>query len=302
VAVDSVVVVGDVITDIIVNPKGPIAWGSDTQSDIRPVPGGSGPSQAAWIATSGIPTYFVGRVGLDDIGRSEGELRDFGVEPILAVDHELATGVLVTIITEGGERSFLVDRGANRHLTRTDMPDHLLNRAGILHLSGYSLFEPIPRTAALDYAKKARSLGVQISVDPSSAGYLRQVGPQNFLEWTRGMHICFPNTDEAEVLTGCHDPESQIAALTRYYDLVVLKRGRDGAMAGNAAGERWQAAAKPVNVVDTIGAGDAFFGRFISAYFRGLPMTVCLQEAVAAGTLSTTLIGGRPPRPERVEP
>ena len=300
--VDSVVVIGDVITDIIVNPKGPIAWGSDTLSEIRPVPGGSGPSQAAWIATTGVPTYFIGRVGADDLGRCEGELRDFGVEPILAVDPELPTGVLVTIITAGGERSFLVDRGANRHLTRGDMPDHLLNRAGILHLSGYSLFEPIPRAGALDYAHKARSLGVQVTVDPSSAEYLRQVGIENFLAWTKGMHICFPNTDEAEVLTGSRDPEIQIATLARNYDLVVLKRSKDGAIAGNAAGERWQTSTQQVNVIDTIGAGDAFFGRFASAYFRGQPMNACLQEGVRAGTLSTTLVGGRPPRPERVEP
>ena len=300
--VDSVVVIGDVITDIIVIPKGPIAWGSDTLSDIKPVPGGSGPSQSAWLATTGVPTYFIGRVGIDDLGRSDGELRDFGVEPILAADPELPTGVLVTIITPGGERSFLTDRGANRNLGRADMPDHILNRAGILHISGYSLFEPTPREAALDYAQKARGLGVQITVDPSSAGYLREVGVDNFLAWTKGMHICFPNVDEATLLTGSADPETQIAALTKNYDLVVLKRGKDGAMAGNAAGELWSAAAKKVTVTDTIGAGDAFFGRFVSAYFRGLPMAVCLRDAVDAGTLSTTLVGGRPPRPERIAP
>jgi len=302
VAVDSVVVIGDVITDIIVRPKGPIAWGSDTLSDIKPVPGGSGPSQAAWTATSGVPTYFIGRVGIDDLGRSEGELRDFGVEPIIAVDHELPTGVLVTIISAGGERSFLTDRGANKHLCRDDMPDHLLNRAGVLHLSGYSLFEPTPREAALDYAQKAKSLGVQVTVDPSSAEYLRQVGTDNFLAWTKGMHICFPNADEAEMLSGSRDPEVQMSTLARNYELVVLKRGVDGAMAGNAAGERWRATTKKSDVMDTIGAGDAFFGRFVSSYFRGQSMNACLRDAVEAGTLSTTLVGGRPPRPERVEP
>ena len=301
-AVDSVVVIGDVITDIIVWPKGPVAWGSDTLSDIRVVPGGSGPSQSAWLATSGVPTYFIGRVGLDDLGRSEGELRDFGVEPILAVDPELPTGVLVTIITTGGERSFLTDRGANRNLARGDMPDHILDRAGILHISGYSLFEAVPRAASLDYARRARELGVQVTVDPSSAEYLRHVGPENFLAWTKGMSICFPNTDEAALLTGESEPEAQIAALAKNYGLVVLKRGKDGAMAGNAAGERWSVATRKVNVIDTVGAGDAFFGRFISAYFRGLPMNVCLKDGVETGTLSTTLVGGRPPRPERIGP
>ncbi len=75
-AADSVLVVGDVITDVIVQPRGPIAWGSDTHADIRPMPGGSGPNQAAWLGTHGIRTQFAGRAGAHDLGVCESELRD----------------------------------------------------------------------------------------------------------------------------------------------------------------------------------------------------------------------------------
>ena len=301
VALDSVLVVGDVFTDIIVRPQGPILRGSDTRATIQPIPGGSGPNQAAWLATAGVPTFFIGRVGAHDLGQSEAELRDFGIEPVLAADPDLPTGMLVVIVAPDGERSFLTDRGANRNLTRADMPDHLLNRAGMLHISGYSLFEPGPRAAVLDFVRVAKGLGIRITVDPASVGYLREVGPANFLNWTRGMHICFPNEDEATLLTGSADPETQLVVLAKIYDLVVLKRGAAGAIAGNAQGERWRTSARAANVVDSVGAGDAFFGAFAAGYFQGHPVQACLEDGVSAGTRSTGMVGGRPPRAVRSE-
>jgi len=293
-----VLVVGGVITDIIVRPEGPIAVGTDTKSDIRPARGGSGANQAAWLGTFGIRTIFVGRTGALDRDQCEVELRDFGVEPMLAADPDLPTGMLVTLVAPNGERSFLVDRGANQRLARADLPDSVLDRVGLLHISGYALFEPGPRAAVLDFAAKARRLGIQVTVDPASAGFLRTIGADAFIAWTEGMHICFPNADEAEVLTGSADPEAQLAALAARYDLVVLKRGSEGAVAGNGSGERWRARARPTDMVDTIGAGDAFFAGFASSYFRGMPVQTCLEDGVAAGTLACGLFGGRPPRPE----
>jgi sugar/nucleoside kinase (ribokinase family) len=301
VASDSVLVIGDVFTDIIVRPQGPILEGSDTRAVIQPMPGGSGPNQAAWLATTGISTFFIGRVGALDLAQSEAELRDFGVEPVLAGDAELPTGMLVVLVSPDGERSFLTDRGANRHLSRADLPDHLLDRAGLLHISGYSLFEPGPRAAVLDFARIARGLGIRVTIDPASVGYLREVGPGAFLEWTKGLHICFPNEEEAELLSGHADPEKQLADLAANYDLVVLKRGAAGALAGNAQGERWRIAAPPAKVIDSVGAGDAFFGAFTAAYFQGQPVQACLELGAAAGSRSTSLVGGRPPRPYRSE-
>ena len=295
-ALDSVLVIGDVFTDIIVQPLGPILHGSDTRSHIQPIPGGSGANQAAWLATAGVPTFFLGRVGAVDLGQCEAEMRDFGVEPILTADPELPTGILVVLVAPDGERSFLNDRGANRHLSRADLPDHLLNRAALLHISGYSLWEPGPRDAVLDFARAARTLGVRVTVDPASAGFLREVGPKDFLAWTKGMHICFPNADEAELLTGTTESEGQLATLADHYDLVVVKRGAEGAVAGNATGERWRAPGRAVKVVDTVGAGDAFFGHFAAGYYRGHSVQACLEAGIEAGAQSTLVVGGRPPR------
>ena len=51
-----------------------------------------------------------------------------------------------------------------------------------------------------------------ISVDPASAEFLREVGADNFFAWTKGATILFPNEEEAAVLAGSSDLETQCAA------------------------------------------------------------------------------------------
>lgn len=59
----TVVVVGDVMNDVVVRARGPVEVASDTDSEIRSSPGGSGANQAAWLATLGVAVIFYGRVG-----------------------------------------------------------------------------------------------------------------------------------------------------------------------------------------------------------------------------------------------
>ena len=114
----------------------------------------------------------------------------------------------------------------------------LITGAAHIHLSGYSFFAPGPRAAMLDLMRRAGAKAV--SVDPASAEFLRAAGPENFLEWTQGASILFPNAEEAAILAGSDDPETQCARLAALYPLVVVKRGASGAEAAGDA-RRWRA-------------------------------------------------------------
>ena len=106
-----------------------------------------------------------------------------------------------------------------------------------------------------------------ISVDPASAEFLREVGADEFLAWTRGASILFPNAEEAAILAGSDDPETQCARLAARYPLVVVKRGAAGAEAAQGA-RRWRVNAPKIEAIDTTGAGDAFVAAFLA---RGCP-------------------------------
>ena len=118
------------------------------------------------------------------------------------------------------------------------------------------------------------------------------MGPQNFLEWTAGAAVLFPNADEAAVLAGSDDPEAQRAALRGRYPTLVIKRGAAGAEAMTTTAF-WSAPAPAAATLDTTGAGDAFAAAFVAARLRGEESEGCLSEAVAAGAAATAFVGGR---------
>ncbi len=286
-----ILLIGDVMTDVIVRPVGPLARGSDRRASIAVEPGGSAANQAAWLAALGVKVDFVARVGAADVEPEAARLSSAGVTPHLAGDSERQTGRLVALIDPNGERSFFTDRGANDALVAADVPEALIAGASHIHLSGYSFFAPSPREAVLDVMQRAGA--TRVSVDPASAEFLREVGPEAFLAWTKGAAILFPNEDEAAVLTGAADPETQCARLAAHYRLVVLKRGASGGVAA-AGAVRWRIAAPAIEAIDTTGAGDAFVAAFLVAWLRGVEVDAALERAVAAGAEAATRVGGRP--------
>lgn len=279
------------MTDVLVRPEGPLARGSDRRASITLQPGGSAANQAAWLASFGVSVDFVARVGAADLENETARFRATGVTPHLVGDPSHETGRLIALIDPDGERSFLTDRGANEALEPRDIPDALIEDAALIHLSGYSFFAPSPRAAVLEVMRRAGDKPV--SVDPASAEFLREVGADTFLAWTQGAAILFPNEEEAAVLAGSTDPETQCALLAAHYPLVVVKRGPAGAEAA-AGARRWRAEAPKIEAVDTTGAGDAFVAAFLAARLSDADIPTALGHAAAAGANASTIVGGRP--------
>jgi sugar/nucleoside kinase (ribokinase family) len=277
--------------DVIARPEGPMARGSDRRASITVQPGGSAANQAAWLASFDASVDFVARVGATDVESETARFKAIGVTPHLVGDPDRETGRLVALIDPDGERNFLTDRGANEALEAGDIPDALIEGAALIHLSGYSFFAPSPRAAVLDVMRRAGDK--PISVDPASAEFLREIGAENFLAWTRGAAILFPNEEEAAVLAGSDDLETQTARLAARYPLVVVKRGAAGAEAAEGA-RRWRAAAPKVEAIDTTGAGDAFVAAFLAARLSGADIQPALERAADAGATASIIVGGRP--------
>jgi sugar/nucleoside kinase (ribokinase family) len=289
-----VLVVGDVMTDIIVKPEGPIVWGSDRRAKIRNRPGGSGANQAVWLGAAGVPVKFVARVGRDDLAEHDRYFTRFGVEALLSADAELDSGILVTLLDQNGERSFLTDRGANLNLCSNDMPEQILSDVGLVLISGYSLFSPGPRAAVQALLEQARERQIPIAVDPASVGFLAEVGPSQFMAWVGRCDWIFANDSEAEILTGQAEFEKQIAVLAKTFTNVVVKRGRFGAVLGGEAGIVLSRPAPMVPVVDTTGAGDAFSAAFVGELLAGGDGHACLNAGIEGGAKAVQFVGGQP--------
>ena len=283
------------INDVLVKPLGRITPGSDTPAAILARPGGAAASQAAWMAHLGADVVFAGRAGARDAGYHRRELARAGVRAHLAADPDAETGSIVVMVAPDGERTMLTDRGANLRLRRSDVPARVLDGAAALHLTGYTFCEPPLLEVALWLLGEARVRGLAVTIDPGSAAFLARLEPAAFLRWTEGAAVCFPNRDEAAVLTGESDPAAMAACLTGYYRAVVLKLGGAGCVLAVPGQAPVPIAAPPATALDTTGAGDAFCGAFLSRWLTApADLAGAAGFAVRVAATVVTRFGARP--------
>ncbi|NJC68365.1 sugar kinase [Planosporangium thailandense] len=288
------VVVGDLVTDVVAVSGQPLVAGSDIPAAVAVRGGGSGANTAAWLAASGVPTAFVGVVGADGAGADRvAELTDLGVRAVVRRAEGAATGSVV-VVSHGGERTMLSDRGANLLLSPADVDAGLASGARHLHLSGYVLLAPPAREAGRYALAAARRHGLTTSVDLAAAAIMRRVGPAEILSCVEGVDLILANRQEAAVLVGEAAPAELAARLAASAGRAVVKCGAAGAVWARARGEVIEAAAQPVSVVDATGAGDAFTAGLLAAWLSGGSPAEALRAGTSLGAAAIGLIGGRP--------
>jgi sugar/nucleoside kinase (ribokinase family) len=110
-------------------------------------------------------------------------------------------------------------------------------------------------------------------------------------EALRHVDVFLPNAREARKIAGTEDLEIAVQRLAEWVPAVVVKLGREGAMAQRGK-ERMTSRAVRVETVDAIGAGDSFDAGFLHQYLRGAELSICLSHGNLTGALSTTRSGG----------
>jgi sugar/nucleoside kinase (ribokinase family) len=283
-----ILVVGDVIDDILVIPNGEIRLDTDTNSKIQQQPGGSAANFACWIASLGIETHFVGRVGKEDLERHSEILRTNKVIPHLQVDPELQTGRIVVLV-QGQQRSFLTDRGANKNLDLKSIPDELFGDA--LYLSGYTVFDQSVQDMQ-QLIKRAKARGL-VACDPGSAGYIADHSVHTFLASIAGVDLLLPSLEEGRILSAESRPEIVAALLGEWFPQVALTLGEDGVQLHSQQGAE-HIAAIAADLVDATGAGDAFAASLIAETLKGKNFSQAAQAAVKFAAKAVTKLGGRP--------
>jgi ribokinase len=294
----TVLVIGDIATDILARHDAPLSTDSDTPARVRFAGGGSAANTAAWLASLQAPVAFVGVVGGDDVAVTRlTELRDAGVVCVVRSVPDAATGSVV-VLSDGHRRTMLNDRAANTRLEPSDVDTALatVESASHVHLSGYVLLDAQSAPAGEHALAAARGRALTTSVDAASAAPLARLGPEAFFALVGRTDVLFANEDEARVLTGlAAGPDKLAVALLAGATTVVVKCGADGAVWAGADGTVITAPASPVpTVVDPTGAGDAFAAGYLAAWRTGGSPEECLAAGARLGALAVTRFGGRP--------
>ncbi len=243
---------------------------------------------ACGAARLGMRVAFVGVVGNDEFGRfMRRALADAGVDvtPII-VDACQRTGLSV-ILSRGLDRAILTFPGAIGALRAEQVPLTLLCRARHLHVASYFLQTSLqPGLAGL--FQQAHEIGLTTSLDTNWDPQETWTGLDEILPLT---DIFLPNRAEALAITHTTDLDAAVANLSSKVRTGAVKLGAAGALAWHAD-QRVHAPAVPVDVVDTVGAGDSFDAGFVCGILSGWDLSRCLELAVACGSLSARAAGG----------
>jgi sugar/nucleoside kinase (ribokinase family) len=201
------------------------------------------------------------------------------------------TGLSV-ILNRGSDRAILTYPGLIPSLAASDISDEWLSTARHLHVASYFLQTALqPGLPGL--FRRAHALGLTTSLDPNYDPAGRWLGFDKLLQC---VDIFLPNAAEALSLTGRGDVESAAHSLAQQTGIAAIKLGPAGALAATGD-DLCRAASLPVQVADTVGAGDSFDAGFLYGYLNNWPLERCLRLGCVCGALSTQKTGGTAAQP-----
>lgn len=259
------------------------------------IPGGKGAnvSVAASRILGGGKVGILGGLGNDSIGREQID--------ILTKEGVTTSGIKIVEGIESGQAYIAIDIegqntiytlfGANLELAPSDLEEEI--RSDLIQRSKIVVvIDPRP-DSLLALARQGSSLGKTMIFDPAVRSKMGISGLRGALE---SMDYVFLNSIEVENLTGERDPRRAFKELKKQ-DIgcnLIVKRGADGcAMVKSESGEVISVLGIDLRsmgfqVVNTVGAGDAFLGVFAAYQAFGFSDYDCLIRANAAGAFKVT--------------
>lgn len=238
-------------------------------------PGGAPANMLTAAAKLGMKTAFIGKVGQDMHGKFlRDTLKEEGINiDNLILDERFFTTLAFVTLHDNGKREFAFARkpGADTNLCMQEIDKELLKNTRVFHVGSLSLTNDPSRTATYEAVNYAKMQGTLISYDPNYREALwddeetAKVRMQSLIPYVDIMKI---SNEETALLTPYEEPKAALEYLLRKgIKLVAITLGVDGTLIGNAQA---QVLVKGYNVsaVDTTGAGDSFWGGFISSFLK----------------------------------
>ncbi len=269
-------------------------------------PGGAPANVCVQVAKNGHSAVYISKVGRDAFG-------DFLIETLekeqvdtsnIQKSDEYQTSLAFVSFLEDGDREFSFFRkaAADLYFTKEDVEGVSIADGDILHFGSVALKTPEARQAHDILIEKARN--AIITFDPNvrlnlweSHEELRSV----INAYVPCADVLKISDDELPFITGIREEGEAIGALFRgNVKLILLTRGKHGATLYTKNGTVLHHNGYAVKSIDTTGAGDSFFGGFISkllerkltkATLLDADYTEALDFASRCGAYTTTKYG-----------
>ena len=243
----------------------------------------------AAAARLGAKCAIIGAVGGDWYGRfSARDLERHGVDiGALYIDPSAETPLSVVISDrESGGRSILSHWGNTAMPPLDDSHREMIRQAKCLFLA-------YADEVSAEAAKIARSAGVKVLMDADDASPTMMNMLPLIDVFIASEYFCRTRYCDADYEAHLNE----IAGMGP--ETAVFTLGEEGC-AGLGPEGYFRLSAFPVDVVDTVGAGDVFHGAFAAALVRGMGAKAAARYASAAAAIKCTRVGARAGIPDSV--
>lgn len=265
-------------------------------------PGGAGnvlvAARRLQLATVALGHVGPDRYGADLLAMLDGEGIDTSET---AVCSDRTTVLCIVLSDTFGQHVYLGIKDAIGTWPFLERWHAVIRNARAFYSDGYTLRDILVPDAVFAAFATARAAGVPTFFDPGpSIEFISRPVMERAIALADVLLLTMP---EASMLCGnLGDEEMAAALLDLGATTVVLKLGAAGCLVA-AAKEMVRVPGFPVEVVDTVGAGDSFAPAFIAGWIRGGNLGNCATLANAMGALTVTQRGAgtRIPARERLQ-
>ncbi|MBV8941519.1 MAG: 5-dehydro-2-deoxygluconokinase [Solirubrobacterales bacterium] len=261
--------------------------------------GGTATNVAVQAARLGSSAAVVTKVGDDPFGPFvRAALERFGVDPRwVGTDPKLRTPIVFCEVHPPDDFPLLFYRepkAPDMNLTISDFDLDAVRQAGLFWVTGTGLSDEPSRSTVLELLEDRRQAAGPDVLTILDLDYRPMFW--NSAEEARGcvqralerVTIAVGNQEEVEVAVGERDPRRAAAALLDFgLKLAVVKRGGEGVLAATRS-EVIDVPPIQLEVLNGLGAGDAFGGALAHALVHGWEVERALALANAAGAVAAS--------------
>jgi fructokinase len=286
---------GEALTDMI--HQGGETWVSRV--------GGSGWNVARALAVLGERTAFAGAISRDRFGDALWEASEaVGLDMRLLQRVERSPLLAVVERSEPPSYFFIGDDSADLHFNPAALPAGWSESLRWAHFGGISLArEPLAKKL-VTLAQQLKAQGVAISYDPNYRNLMDERYMPTLARMAELADVIKVSDDDLRGLFPDLGVDEALRRLRAFNPSAycLLTRGSLGASLYHG-GQRCDARAPKVEVVDTVGAGDASVAGLLHSLARhpGRALPAHLHAALAAGSAACLQAGATPPQPEAMQ-
>jgi fructokinase len=290
--------VGEVLVDFIGHQTGVLI---NNTRDYHRYIGGSPTNVAMNAARLGLNATLVATVGNDGFGDYIFErLSNVGVDTthIKSLEHQSTSVIFVS--RSDGTPDFIPYREADSYLYEEQISTETLSKTKIFHTTCFALSKNPAQELILKKAEEAFRLGCKLSIDLNYAKKLwhsQAEALEVIKTYCKFNPLIKISEDDMQRLFEKELPHEEIFEFfhNQGVEIVCLTLGSKGVKLSQKGQEMIEMPAIKIDeVVDTTGAGDAFWSGFLFAYIKKKNVTECLDVALKLAALKLQNVGRLP--------